>query len=250
MADWDDDGDDDWDNSDDDMDARLGLTKGDEEEEDLAILEKNKSDKLDKALLKTKGNALAEKKRLEQERKQEDDIARKVAEMELERESKMTPDELKLLSREREEAAADQQIGDLFGGVDDNRQKVIAATTTEYNLVMKDYKDYLKHARNTATAMKSNGKIHLTAAFFKECIQQSKDVLDDDAVGDLIKTLNVIKNEKVAAAKKKVKGQAQKAKKDTKAELKAKKVHEETFGDSNMYDRYDDYADDIEDDFF
>merc|ERR1712176_1234239 len=104
---------------------------------------------------------------------------------------------------------------------------------------LKDYKDYLKHARTTATAMKNNGKIHLTAAFFKECIQQSKEVLDDDAVSDLIRTLNVIKNEKVAAAKKKVKGQAQKAKKDKAAEAKAKKIYEDTFGDSNMYDKYD-----------
>jgi len=254
MSDWEDD--DDWDKSDDDLDERLGLTAKkeapptfDDEEEDLAIIEKNKKDKEVNAKLKTKGNALAEKKRLEQERKAEEELARKVMELELERESKMTPEERKLLAREREEAAAAEQVGDLFGGVDDNKKSVVS-NKSEDKLVLKDYKDYLKHARNTATAMKSNGKIHLTAAFFKECIQQSKDVLDDDAVGDLIKTLNVIKNEKVAAAKKKVKGQAQKAKKDKAAEARAKKIHEETFGDSNMYDQYDDYADDYEDDFF
>jgi len=253
MSDWEDD--DDWDNSDDDLDERLGLTKKeappifDDEEEDLALIEKNKKDKETTAKLKTKGNALAEKKKLEQERKAEEELARKVMELELERESKMTPAELTLLAREREEAAAAEQVGDLFGGVDDNRKKSVASTS-EDKLDLKDYKDYLKHARTTATAMKNNGKIHLTAAFFKECIQQSKDVLDDDAVGDLIKTLNVIKNEKVAAAKKKVKGQAQKSKKDKVAEAKAKKIHEDTFGDSNIHDQYDDYADEYEDDFF
>merc|ERR1711982_300325 len=259
MSDWDNSDDDDWDNSDDDLDERLGLTNTkkeekkapvfDDEEEDLAIIEKNKKAKEQNAMLKTKGNALAEKKRLEQERKQEEEIARKAMEMELERESKMTPEERRLLAKEREEAAAEQQIGDLFGGVDVQR-KPVSDSKNEDKIVLKDYKDYLKHARNTATAMKNHGKIHLTAAFFKECIQQSKDVLDDDAVSDLIKTLNVIKNEKVAAAKKKVKGQAQKAKKDKAAEAKAKKIHEETFGDSNIYDQYDDYADQYEDDFF
>merc|ERR1712183_278410 len=178
-----------------------------------------------------------------------EELARKVMELEIERESKMTSEERRLLAREREEAAAAEQVGDLFGGVDDNRKNVVTSKD-EDKLVLKDYKDYLKHARNTAAVMKSNGKIHLTAAFFKECIQQSKDVLDDDAVSDLIKTLNVIKNEKVAAAKKKVKGQAQKAKKDKVAEAKAKKIHEETFGDSNEYDRFDEIGDQYEDDFF
>jgi len=238
----------------DDLDERLGLTKKEEkapvfdDEEDLAIVEKNKQTKEQNEVLKTKGNALAEKKKREQERKAEEELARKVMELELEREGNMTAEERRLLAREREDAAAAEQVGDLFGGVDDSKKKTV--NKSEEKLVLQDYKDYLKHARNTATAMKSNGKIHLASAFFKECIQQSKDVLDDDAVSELIKTLNVIKNEKVAAAKKKVKGQAQKAKKDKTAEAKAKKVYNETFGDSNMYDKYDDYADDYEDDFF
>lgn len=63
--------------------------------------------------------------------------------------------------------------------------------------------------------------------------------------------MNVIKNEKVAAAKKKVKGQAQKAKRDKAAEAKAKKLQEELYGDHDKYiDKYDDYGDQYEDDFF
>merc|ERR1719203_566582 len=100
-------------------------------------------------------------------------------------------------------------------------------------LVLTDLKDHLKFARKVSQALKDHGKIHLSSAFFKECLQQSKEVLDDDAVSELIKTLNVMKNEMVAASKKKVKGQAQKAKKDKAAEIKAKKIFEDTFGDSN-----------------
>jgi translation initiation factor 3 subunit J len=87
--------------------------------------------------------------------------------------------------------------------------------------------------------------------FLKEVIQQSKDLLDDDAITDIIKTCNVIKNEKVQLAKRKGKGQAQKAKKQDKQEqVKAQKVANATFGDSNMYDKYDEIGDDYEDGFF
>ena len=50
-----------------------------------------------------------------------------------------------------------------------------------------------------------------TKAFIDELIKQSKDTLDADALADIVKTCNVLKNEKVQAAKRKVKGQAQKA---------------------------------------
>ncbi len=75
--------------------------------------------------------------------------------------------------------------------------------------------------------------------------------MDDDAITDIIKTCNVIKNEKVQLAKRKGKGQAQKAKKQDKQEqVKAQKVANDTFGDSNMYDKYDEIGDDYEDGFF
>jgi translation initiation factor 3 subunit J len=99
--------------------------------------------------------------------------------------------------------------------------------------------------------MKAHGKILLTAAFIKEVIQESKDVLDEDAITDIIKDLNVLKNEKVQAAKRKVKGQAQKSKKvDKAAEAKARQTHIETFGNNDQYDKYDELGADYEDDFF
>lgn len=93
--------------------------------------------------------------------------------------------------------------------------------------------------------------MHLAGIFFKEVLQQSKDVLDDNTISDIIKTCNVIKNEKVQQAKKKVKGQAQKSKKQDKAEkAKAKQLHDEVFGDNDVYDDYDAVGDDYEDAFF
>ena len=91
----------------------------------------------------------------------------------------------------------------------------------------------------------------MAATFMKEVIQQSKDVLDDAAITDIIKSCNVIKNEKVQAAKRKVKGQAQKSKKaDKAAAAKAKKLHDEVFGDNDHYDEYDAMGASYEDDFF
>lgn len=69
-------------------------------------------------------------------------------------------------------------------------------------------------------------------------------------MGEIIKTCNVIKNEKLQQTKRKSKGQAQKAKKQDKAEkLKAQKVANDVFGDSNEYDKYDEIADNYEDDY-
>ena len=89
------------------------------------------------------------------------------------------------------------------------------------------------------------------SVFLKEVIQQSKDVLDDDAITDIIKTCNIIKNEKVQQSKRKSKGQAQKSKKQDKEEKdKTQKVMNETFGDNNAYERYDEMGVDFEDSFF
>lgn len=61
----------------------------------------------------------------------------------------------------------------------------------------------------------------------------------------------MIKNDILAAAKRKVKGQAQKSKKKDKvAEKKAKKLAVELYGDNDQYDDYDDYGADYEDAFF
>jgi translation initiation factor 3 subunit J len=85
----------------------------------------------------------------------------------------------------------------------------------------------------------------------KEVIQQCRDVLDDDAITDIIKSCNVIKNEKVQQAKRKVKGQAQKSKKVDKVEKKkAMAIHNDVFGDNDNYDEYDQMGGAYEDDFF
>jgi hypothetical protein len=69
---------------------------------------------------------------------------------------------------------------------------------------------------------------------------------------DIIRVCNTIKNDKIAAAKLKAKGQAQKAakKKDKVAEAAAKKMAEELYGDNDQFDRIDAMASKYEDDFF
>ena len=255
MADNWDDSDDDWDVDDDELDKKLNMAGvGDslpqfDDEEDLALKEKAAQEQADHAALKKKGNALAEKKRAEQERKDELEIARKAMELEALAEANMSPDELRALKQRQIEEADNALTDDLFGGAD-SKKAAVAAGAAGDKVVMNNIKDHLKHARKVAECLRGHGNIHYTAAFFKELIQQSKDVLDDDAVTEIIKSLNVIKNEKVQSAKRKVKGQAQKAKKDKAAEAKARKIQIETFGDNDKYDDYDVIGEDYEDAFF
>jgi translation initiation factor 3 subunit J len=265
MADnWDEDSDDDWDVEDDELEARLGkLATGEEaapvfndEDEDLAVKEKARADQFASIELKKKGNALAEKKRKEEERLEEEELARKAIELEADMEANMTVEERRLLAKQRIEEADNALTDDLFGGVDrsgpvgvmDAGGKAMGAGDT---VVLKDLKDHLKHARKVGQCLKAHGKIHLAAAFLKEVIQESKDALDDNAIAEIISICNVIKNEKVAASKKKVKGQAQKsAKRDKAAENKAKKLAAEMYGDNDNYDAYDEMGGAYEDDFF
>ena len=75
--------------------------------------------------------------------------------------------------------------------------------------------------------------------FLKELLQESRDVLDDDAITEIIKTCNVIKNEKVQAQKRKSKGQAQKSKKvDKAAEVKANQLQAEVFDPANQVGKW------------
>jgi translation initiation factor 3 subunit J len=251
-----DDSDDDWDVDDDALDAKLGLSKpaanNFDDEEDLALTEKAAADEANKDALKKKGSALAAKKKAEEERQLEIEIARKELEYQAEMEAKMTPDELRAMERRRVEEADNALTDDLFGAVE---KMTIDAKKGDQSggdkLVLKDMKDHMKHARKVAACMKDHGKVHLAGIFLKEVIQQSKDVLDDNTISEIIKACNVIKNEKVQQAKKKVKGQAQKSKKQDKAEkAKAKKLHDEVFGDNDFYDDYDAIGDDYEDAFF
>jgi len=262
---WDESDDDDWDKSDDELDARLNLMKVTpaattavfDDEEDLAVIEKEKEDKLKKIQLKSKGNAFATKKKDEENRKEEEELARKSMELEAEMEAKMTPQERRAMDRKRAEESDNALTDDLFGIQENTGStgreigaggKVMEAGDA---VKMTDLKDHLKHARKVAQCLKGHGKIHLTSAFIKECIQESKDALDEDAIADIIKVCNVIKNELVATAKQKKKGQAQKSKKKDKVLAgKAKKYQEELYGANEENDEYDDYGAQYEDDFF
>ncbi|EEC45738.1 predicted protein [Phaeodactylum tricornutum CCAP 1055/1] len=257
-----DDSDDEWDVDDDALDQKLGMKKVAQnlptfdDEEDLALKEKAAREQAENAELKKKGRALASKKQAEQERLEELEIARKAMELEAEAMANLSPDELRRMKQRQVEEADNALTDDLFGGVDAKAGKGAtggAAAAAGDKVIMKDVKDHLKHARKVAECMQGHGKIHLAAAFFKELLQQSKDVLDDDAITEIIKTCNVIKNEKVQAAKRvtKVKGQAQKSKKaDKAAEAKALQKQVETFGANDEYDEYDHIGADYEDAFF
>lgn len=257
-----DDGEDDWDVDEDDLDKRLGLAKNDDDvptfadEEDLAIKEQAEAEKRNKEILKKKGTALLNKKAEEEARLEEMELARKVVELEQQAVANMTPDEYKEYKQRQIEDADHALTNDLFGAVEavnstDAAKTAAAATAGGGGVVLKDAKDHLKHARVVANAMKKHGKIHLAASFIKEVLDQSKDLLDDAAITDIIKTCNVIKNDKVQAAKRKTKGQAQKSKKSDKAaEAKARQIQIETFGDNDQYDTYDQIGEDYEDAFF
>jgi translation initiation factor 3 subunit J len=182
------------------------------------------------------------------------EIARKAMEMEAEMEANMTPEERRQLAREREEADATAMTNDLFGAVDALSKGTSAVPggvmMSGDKVVMKDLKDHLRHAKKVGECIQGHGKITLCSAFLTEVIQQCKDVLDDDAITEIIKSCNVIKNEKVQAAKRVKKGQAQKSKKaDKQAAKKAMENHKEAFGESNQYDEYDEMGDAYEDKF-
>lgn len=222
-----------------------------DEEEDLAVIEKEKAAKADAAINKTKGKALLDKKRAEDERKEDLEIARRAAQLEMEMEENMTLEERRILEKKRVEMADNALTDDLFGTVGTAKSSTDVSDAGD-SVNMKDLKDHLKHARKVAQCIKSHGKIPFATAFLKECIQECSSVLDDDAVSDIIKLCNIIKNDKIAAAKSKAKIQAQKAakKKDKAAEAAAKKMTDEIFGETKNFDEIDEMAARYEDDFF
>lgn len=257
---WDDAGsdDDDWDVDDDQLNQKLGKAQlGDGgaqafgDEEDLALKEKAQREKMEHMELKKKGNALAERRKAQKEQDDELEIARKAMEYEAAAEANLTPDELRQRQQRLVEEADHALTDDLFGNIDNKPTVAAAASSSGDTLDLKDLKDHLRYARKISDALKGHGKIHLAATLIKEVLQESKDVLDDDAITDIIKICNVIKNEKVQAAKRKSKGQAQKSKKvDKVAEAKARQVQVETFGDNDQYDAYDEIGANYEDAFF
>ena len=154
-----DDSDDDWDVDDDALDAKLGLSKpaanNFDDEEDLALTEKAAADKANKDALKKKGSALAAKKKAEEERQLEIEIARKELEYQAEMEAKMTPDELRAMERRRVEEADNALTDDLFGAVEKMTMDAKKGDQSGGDkLVLKDMKDHMKHARKVAACMK------------------------------------------------------------------------------------------------
>jgi len=161
-----DESDDDWDKSDDELDARLNLLKVTpgaapvfDDEEDLAVVEKERADKINAISLKTKGNALVAKKKAEENRKEEEEVARKAMILEAEMESKMTPQQIRELQNQRAEDADNALTDDLFGvvkGPGAGREigaggKVMDAGDA---VKMADLKDHLKHARKVSQCLK------------------------------------------------------------------------------------------------
>lgn len=161
-----DDSDDEWDVDDDALDAKLGIAKPTEnnfdDEEDLAVVEKQAAEKANKDVLKKKGSALAAKRKAEEDRQLEIDAARKELEYQAELEAKMTPDELRTMERRRVEEADNALTDDLFGAVEkmtmDNKN---SGQTGGDKLVLKDMKDHMKHARKVATCMKVRTRLGL-----------------------------------------------------------------------------------------
>jgi translation initiation factor 3 subunit J len=164
MADAWDDSDDDWDKDDDDeLDSRLqkvgigGATAAPafDEEEDLALKEKEIQEKQMNQELKKKGNALMEKKLAEQERMMEEEVTRKAMELEAELEATMTPDELKKMRQQQIEDADHALTDDLFGSIDNKPKGAKAGAGSGSDvLVLKDLKDHLKHAKKVGAAIK------------------------------------------------------------------------------------------------
>jgi translation initiation factor 3 subunit J len=152
-----DDSDDEWDVDDDALDAKLGLAKPADkfdDEEDLALKEKAASDMETKDTMKKKGSAFAAKRKEDDERKLEIEIARKELEYQAELEAKMTPDEFRQLERRRVEEADHALTDDLFGAVD--KMTVSGKEASQQagdKVVLKDMKDHMKHARKVAESL-------------------------------------------------------------------------------------------------
>jgi translation initiation factor 3 subunit J len=168
MADAWDDSDDDWEKDDDELDARLkkvgiGGSAGAaappvfDDEEDLALKEKEVKEKQVHQELKKKGNALLERKMAEQERLIEIEVARKAMELEAELEATLSPDELRKLKQQQIEEADHVLTDDLFGGVDNQNKAGAAAAAGSDKLVLKDLKDHLKHAKTVGAVIKVRG---------------------------------------------------------------------------------------------
>lgn len=162
-----DDSDDEWDKSDDELDARLGLMNDapaparnfDDDEEDLALIERQRDDQANVESLRSKGKALASKKKAEDDMKEEEELARKAMELEAEMEANLSIDERRALERKRVEDADNDLTNDLFGAVEGVKSAAGAGTGGKAmgagdTVKMSDLKDHLKHARKVSQCLK------------------------------------------------------------------------------------------------
>jgi hypothetical protein len=167
-----------WDVESDDaaLEAKLGLNKlaaaetsNFDDDEDLNLKDKAAAESRSKAALKSKGKALAEKKAAEAERVEEEELARKVMQLEMEREARMTEDERKLLERQRVEESDASIANDLFGGIDDHKgNRSVPLTGAADKIVLVDLKDHLKFAKKISACFKVSATLllnHLTWDF-------------------------------------------------------------------------------------
>ena len=86
--------------------------------------EKAEAERVAAVQLKKKGNALQMKKDAEENRRIEEEAARKAMELEADMEANMSLDERKALERKRIEEADNALTEDLFGGMTDGGKKV------------------------------------------------------------------------------------------------------------------------------
>ena len=77
----------------------------DDEEEDLAIIEKAHMEKLNTKSLRSKGKQCKAKADAKKERQEEEELARKAMELKAEMEANMTIDERRIMERKRNEDA-------------------------------------------------------------------------------------------------------------------------------------------------
>lgn len=170
MADTWDDSEDEWDVEDDDeLDARLGLKALStnnvpvfDDDEDLTIKQKSAAKKEQHSELKKKGNALAARKRAEQERLEEEELTRKAMELEAKLEANLSPEEWRALKQKQVEEADHELTDDLFGGVDAGPKGPAVAAAAGDAVKLADLKDHLKHARQVSQCIKVSTRCNVS----------------------------------------------------------------------------------------
>jgi translation initiation factor 3 subunit J len=112
------------------------------------------------------------------------------------------------LKQNRNEQAGRATANDLVGSVQGQAGKGqvgAGVISSDNELVLKNLKDHLTHAKKVGVAIRSTGNSLFAHAFLKEVLCECKAVLDDRAVSGIIKTCIAIKNENAQSARRKSK---------------------------------------------